>query len=160
MSDRVCIMHRGRIAQIGTPEELYDQPQSRYVADFIGRSNFLPARALGHDGGQLLAEGPGGLRFVARAGGRAAGDGAVTLSLRPEEVRVAREDAAGEGHEMRVTHRIFLGEHVEYHLRSAALDHLVAVVPRSEDIAGGMPGVGAAVRVAWRDGAALALAED
>ena len=158
MSDRVCIMHQGRIAQIGTPEELYDQPQNRYVADFIGRSNFIAARAMGRDGERLLAEGPGGLRFVARAGEKVADEG-VTLSLRPEEIRVA-PDGAGEGHEMRVTHRIFLGEHVEYHLRSAALDHLVAVVPRSTDIAEGTPGVGVAVRVSWRDGAALALAED
>ncbi|PTM94129.1 ABC transporter ATP-binding protein [Mycoplana dimorpha] len=160
MSDRVCIMHQGRIAQIGTPEELYDQPQNRYVADFIGRSNFIAARAVGRDGERLVAEGPGGLRFVARAAEKTAGEGTVTLSLRPEEIRVAPDGAAGEGHEMRVTHRIFLGEHVEYHLRSAALDHLIAVVPRSTDIAGGTPGVGVAVRVSWRDGAALALAED
>ncbi len=160
MSDRVCIMHQGRIAQIGAPEELYDQPQNRYVADFIGRSNFIAARAVGRDGERLLAEGPGGLRFVARAGEKAADEGAVTLSLRPEEIRVAPDGAAGEGHEMRVTHRIFLGEHVEYHLRSAALDHLIAVVPRSADIADGTPGVGVGVRVSWRDGAALALVED
>ncbi|MDR6755384.1 spermidine/putrescine transport system ATP-binding protein [Mycoplana sp. BE70] len=162
MSDRVCIMHQGRIAQIGTPEELYDQPQNRYVADFIGRSNFIAAHAVGRDGERLLAEGPGGLRFVARTSAMAAGNGerAVTLSLRPEEIRVAPDSATDDGHEMRVMHRIFLGEHVEYHLRSAALDHLVAVVPRSTDIAEGTPGVGVAVRVSWRDGAALALAED
>ncbi|MFD1326693.1 ABC transporter ATP-binding protein [Mycoplana ramosa] len=160
MSDRVCIMHRGRIAQIGTPEELYDQPQNRYVADFIGRSNFISARALGRDGERLVAEGPGGLRFVARAAEKTAGEGAVTLSLRPEEIRVAPDGVAAQGHEMQVMHRIFLGEHVEYHLRSKALDHLIAVVPRSTDIAEGTPGVGVTVRVSWRDGAALALAED
>jgi spermidine/putrescine transport system ATP-binding protein len=115
---------------------------------------------VGREGERLIAEGPGGLRFVARAGEKAAGEGGVMLSLRPEEIRIAPHGAAGEGHEMRVTHRIFLGEHVEYHLRSAALDHLIAVVPRSTDIAGGTPGVGVAVRVSWRDGAALALAED
>ncbi|WP_347266206.1 ABC transporter ATP-binding protein [Paracoccus sp. (in: a-proteobacteria)] len=157
MSDRVCIMHRGRIAQIGTPEELYDRPQSLYVADFIGRSNFIAARALGHSGGQVLAEGPGGLRFLARAGTGVAEGTAVTLSLRPEEIRVLPDGPDGEGHGMRVTHRIFLGEHVEYHLRSAAIEHLVAVVPRAADIAEGNPGAGTAVRVAWRDGAALVL---
>ncbi len=157
MSDRVCIMQQGKIAQIGTPEELYDRPKNRYVADFIGRSNFITARVAGRDGERLLAEGPGGLRFVARVGAEPAPEGAVTLSLRPEEIRIAPE--GGEGHAMRVTHRIFLGEHIEYHLRSEALDHLVAVAPRSAEVAGGAPDVGAAVRVAWRDGAALALAE-
>ena len=160
MSDRVCIMHQGRIAQIGTPEELYDQPSNRYVADFIGRSNFITARAVGRDGEQVLAEGPGGLRFVARSGKGMATGSAVTLSLRPEEIRILPKGGADGGHEMQVTHRIFLGEHVEYHLRSAALEHLIAVVPRSVNLIEGAPDVGMSVHASWRNGAALALAED
>src|SRR4030095_7321593 len=42
MSDRVALMRQGRIAQVGSPEELYDRPASRYVADFIGETNLLP----------------------------------------------------------------------------------------------------------------------
>lgn len=160
MSDRVCIMHRGKIAQIGTPEELYDLPESRYVADFIGRSNFISGRIVGRDGELVVAEGPGGLRFVARTSGQVTEDGVATLSLRPEEIRVSPSKADGGMHEMRITHRIFLGEHVEYHLRSDALEHLVAVVPRSADNAEGAPDVGLPVNVSWRDGAALALVGD
>ena len=41
MSDRICIMREGSIVQIGSPLELYDQPCNRYVADFVGKSNFF-----------------------------------------------------------------------------------------------------------------------
>ncbi len=44
MSDRIAIMNKGRIAQVGTPEEIYEHPRSRFVADFIGLSDFIPAR--------------------------------------------------------------------------------------------------------------------
>ena len=44
LSDRVAIMHRGRLEQVGTPEEIYAHPRSRFVAEFVGLSNFLPAR--------------------------------------------------------------------------------------------------------------------
>ena len=48
MSDRIAVMNEGRIAQIGTPEDLYDRPCDRFVASFIGESNFLPCIVRGH----------------------------------------------------------------------------------------------------------------
>ena len=45
MSDEVCIMREGKIVQAGSPRELYDEPVDRYVADFVGRSNFFAGRA-------------------------------------------------------------------------------------------------------------------
>jgi len=156
MSDRICIMGQGRIRQTGTPEDLYDRPQSRYVADFVGRSNFIQAVAVGRDGGHLAAT-AGGLSFRARGGEGIAPGEAVTLSLRPEEVRLA---PGGEGHEMEVTHRIFLGEHTEYHLHSPALGHLVAVMARAAEGGDGVLAPGARVMARWRDGAALALAAE
>ena len=44
MSDRICIMRSGRIVQVGSPQELYDRPRNRYVADFVGKSNFFEGR--------------------------------------------------------------------------------------------------------------------
>lgn len=159
MSDRVCIMNQGQIAQIGTPEDLYDRPQSRYVADFVGRSNFVRAKVAGMEGQHLRAEGPEGLSFLARSQGHLPVGKAITLSLRPEDVQLALPDSP-QAHAMRITHRIFLGEHTEYHLSSAAIDHLVAVVPRGADAALRDLTVGTTVAVRWRDGAPLALAED
>ncbi|MDQ2067470.1 ABC transporter ATP-binding protein [Xinfangfangia sp. CPCC 101601] len=152
MSDRICIMGQGRIVQTGTPEDLYDRPQSRYVADFVGRSNFIKAEVAGREG-DLLAAKAGGSVIKARGGEGLAQGSAVTLSLRPEEIRLA---PAGEGLPVTVTHRIFLGEHTEYHLQSKALGTLVAVVPRGSEAAGALA-PGAEVVAQWRDGAALAL---
>src|SRR5574341_419485 len=53
LSDRVAIMNRGRLEQLGTPEESYDQPQSRFVAEFIGLSNFLEGRIEAVDGATM-----------------------------------------------------------------------------------------------------------
>lgn len=153
MSDRIVIMDHGRIAQIGGPEELYDRPQSRYVADFVGRSNFIGATGRGREAEILVAE-AGGLIFHARGGEKIGPGSPVTLSLRPEEIRLA---PSGEGHRMVVTHRIFLGEHTEYHLTSGALPHLVAVVPRTAEAGSALLAPGAEVMASWRDGAALAL---
>jgi spermidine/putrescine transport system ATP-binding protein len=154
MSDRICIMDQGRIAQIATPEELYDRPQSRYVADFVGRSNFIPAKVTGHDGGLVVAEAAGALRVLARGDAALPPGAAITLSLRPEEITLA---TAQEGIEAEVTHRIFLGEHTEYHLKSPSLGTLVAVAPRASEARNGALAPGARVRLHWRDGAALAL---
>lgn len=159
MSDRVCIMNHGQIAQIGTPEDLYDRPQSRYVADFVGRSNFIPSRVAGMAAEHVRAEGPHGLVFIARTDNPLAAGTEVILSLRPEDIRIAARGSA-DGHPMRITHRIFLGEHTEYHLSSAAIDHLVAVVPRGADAARLDLTVGTEVVARWRDGGPLALTKD
>ncbi|WP_207101138.1 ABC transporter ATP-binding protein [Paracoccus shandongensis] len=159
MSDRVCIMNQGQIAQIGTPEDLYDRPQSRYVADFVGRSNFIPSRVVGMAGDRVRARGPQGLAFTARTPGPLAAGTEIVLSLRPEDVRIAPLGAP-DGHPMRITHRIFLGEHTEYHLSSVAIGHLVAVVPRGADAAAHDLEVGAEVAALWRDGGPLALTKD
>ncbi len=52
LSDRVAIMNRGRIQQVGTPEEIYEHPQSKFVADFIGLSAFIPVRVKGVEGNE------------------------------------------------------------------------------------------------------------
>ncbi len=50
MSDRIAVMNDGKVAQVGAPEDLYDRPSSRFVAGFIGESNFLPAVVCGVEG--------------------------------------------------------------------------------------------------------------
>ena len=90
VSDRIIVMDGGRIAQQGTPRELYERPASRFLADFIGDANLV-------DGD--LSAGPGGERFTAggvsvpvRADGVRAG--AATLAVRPQRLRPA---APGQG---------------------------------------------------------------
>ncbi len=85
MADRVAVFNNGRIAQVGTPEEIYQKPQTKFVADFVGSSNVLPPD------------------FVARHAGQKRWG-----SLRPEQIRVARA-ASGDGVAARVVSKHYLG---------------------------------------------------
>ncbi|MFV0475148.1 MAG: ABC transporter ATP-binding protein [Pikeienuella sp.] len=109
MSDRIAVMNAGRIQQVGTPDEIYFRPATRFVADFIGEMNFLDGRATAADtvaltdGGAPLALGPDA--------GLKPGEPA-TLAIRPEFCRVADEpDAARNRIAGRVRQRIFAGAH-------------------------------------------------
>ena len=84
MATRIAVLDQGRIEQLGTPQEIYRRPASRFVADFIGHANFLDV--IVEDGAAVLADGT----KVPCAGNRP--DGPATLMLRPEVLRLA--DAA------------------------------------------------------------------
>jgi len=95
MSDRIAVMSSGRILQIGSPTEIYEQPTSRFVADFIGETNFLAARC------EEVAEGQA--RFRLRSGDLVQGlaipgllSGAeVTLAIRPERLDLLADGQPG-----------------------------------------------------------------
>ena len=94
MSDRIAIMHDGQFEQIGSPEEIYEHPQTRFAAGFIGQTNLIEAKVVeaGADGLTLEYN---GVRFLARRAdfGAKAGD-EVALSLRTERVGFARKPIA------------------------------------------------------------------
>jgi len=89
LSDRVVVMHKGRIMQTGTPREVYAYPASRFVADFIGKANFLETRVVGKVSGNALELDILGSRITATAqkGSFRKGE-RVLLVLRPESVRL------------------------------------------------------------------------
>lgn len=124
MADRVVVMNRGRVEQIGTPREMYSTPNSAFVADFIGQANIIPLPFLRmEDGDMAVASLPGGGSLRARMirpGEADAGSG-LRLVLRPENVEVCANDAApaAEGMpslEAVVRAAIFVGRHIEYEL--------------------------------------------
>ncbi len=85
MSDRVAVMNHGRIEQAGSPSDLYDRPQNRFVAGFIGESNFLEGEVVGCAGREVAVEVAGG-RVTAVADRPPAVGAAVTLAVRPEKI--------------------------------------------------------------------------
>ena len=91
LSDRIAVMSRGRIEQLGAPREIYERPASRFVADFIGASTVLRGRAVARD---LVALAPGLTIRVAAGEALRAGE-EVELAIRPERVRLA--EGPGEG---------------------------------------------------------------
>ncbi|HRQ72809.1 MAG TPA: ABC transporter ATP-binding protein, partial [Phycisphaerales bacterium] len=95
MADRVAIMDAGRVVQLGAPADLYRRPRSRFVAEFLGETNFLEAEVLGVEGGLARLRTPAGelAAFIADDGPQAANDrpapaSHVTLSIRPEAIRL------------------------------------------------------------------------
>jgi spermidine/putrescine transport system ATP-binding protein len=118
MSDRVAVMERGRILQVGSPTDIYEHPVRRFVADFIGDTNFLEARVVAAEGGGIRVRLPSGAELPAR-GVNGATDGApVTLAIRPERVSFA---AAGAGAPLEGTVEtvVYFGTDTLFHLRLA-----------------------------------------
>ncbi|HEY4251106.1 MAG TPA: ABC transporter ATP-binding protein [Roseomonas sp.] len=93
LSDRIVVMNGGRIAQLGSPQDIYERPADPFVADFIGTTNFLPAKVAGPGAGTSVLELGDGQRIEVVAERPPAAGARVTLAFRPEQMRVA---AAGE----------------------------------------------------------------
>jgi len=93
MSDRIAVMHAGSIRQIGGPHEIYDHPAERFVADFIGDTNFLNAELIDVKGDVANVRLPSGKSVTARASEGIA-KGKVTLAIRPEHAQLTTPDDA------------------------------------------------------------------
>ncbi|MDT8391653.1 MAG: ABC transporter ATP-binding protein [Lentisphaeria bacterium] len=120
MADRMAVMKDGKIAQLGTPVELYDRPASRFVAEFIGEANFISGRlAAAEDGGAV--ETAAGMISVSSVGPDVAKPGApVTCCVRPERI-ILRPKGEG-GLPGIVTQRIYQGETVQYRVTLTSRD--------------------------------------
>src|SRR5438874_5317944 len=88
VADRMAVMERGRIVQVGTPAEIYEQPNSRYVADFVGDVNLLEARLASTSRDESLIEGNCGAALRIAQPVDAAPGTTVWVALRPEKVRI------------------------------------------------------------------------
>jgi iron(III) transport system ATP-binding protein len=108
VSDRVIVMDGGKIAQEGTPQELYEAPRSRFLADFIGDANLVDGDVAADGGSPVFAA--GGVRVPVAPGG--VPPGPATLAVRPHQLRLV---AAGQGLLDGVCKRVsYLGSRVEY----------------------------------------------
>lgn len=128
LADRVAVLHRGRLEQMGTPEELYDAPASPFVAGFIGRATAIDVEV--RDGGPrptaILPDGSAvGLASPVAAAGPA------TLCLRPEALRFAAGGRAGSG---RVTYRRFQGSRALYTVTWGGVSVEVEADPREAQV--------------------------
>jgi iron(III) transport system ATP-binding protein len=111
VSDRIIVMADGRIAQAGTPVELYEQPASRFVADFIGDANLIDAELVEERGARALVRlGPLELDLPRRG----ARKGPVTLAVRSESVTLHAARPERPALSARVTKASYLGRHREY----------------------------------------------
>ena len=162
MSDRIAVMQNGHVLQEGSPREIYEHPATRFVADFIGLTNFLDGEVIERRSDGVLVRTKDSLD-VWCTGQAATGDGiggAVTVAVRPEKIDISSEAPADTVNSWRgrVLAGTFLGESTEYRVR---LDAGPELVVRRQNIglngnnAAAVPG--AFVYVAWAPGVSLVL---
>lgn len=117
MSDRIAVMNAGRILQIGGPRDIYDHPAERFVADFIGDTNFIDAEIATVNGETAEVRLPSGRTIAARLpeGAAAAGalSGAVTLAVRPEHATLSGDDGLLGG---QLANIVYFGTDTHYHV--------------------------------------------
>jgi putative spermidine/putrescine transport system ATP-binding protein len=149
LSDRIAVMNRGRIEQLGTPREIYEQPRTSFVADFIGEINRIAAQVVGIDDGYAtLKSADAGFDLRAPSRDQLAPGDAVTVVVRPEKVVVGVE--AGQPGVNRfhgvVVSRTYEGPYMRYHLNvdGASVTAEVPNLPDRESVA-----EGATVAAGW-----------
>ena len=117
MSDRIAVMEAGRILQVGTPRQIYNHPVERFVADFIGSTNFLSVDVVSVDDVDAVLRLSSGKEITSVLPKGMAPEASVTAVVRPEYARVHAEgEAAGDlsGH---LENIVYFGTDTHYHVR-------------------------------------------
>ncbi len=148
MSDRIAVMDRGRVLQVGTPRDIYDHPRNRFVANFIGDTNFLSGRIVKAESGRATVKLVSGATITAHLGDRSGRSGEATIVVRPEHARIV---APGNGAVLtgRVATVVYFGTDTHYHL---ALDDGSPFTIRHQNAGG--------AAAAWTEGAPAGVAFD
>lgn len=116
LSDRIAIMNRGKLAQLGTPEEIYERPHSKFVADFIGLANFLPAQIKTlHDTRADVTVNNKTLTVAYLPSTTTVPPSLIFI--RPSDVRIVDDDVDENTLEGQVTKATYLGEKFDYRVR-------------------------------------------
>jgi ABC-type Fe3+/spermidine/putrescine transport system ATPase subunit len=130
ISDRIAVMKKGRILQVGTPYELYMNPQQIFVANFIGESNFVEGRVTGVKGDVATVRLRGDLEVSAKKNKVAQIDKRVVLAVRPEAFEIAKEGKNLVNGLNGVIEKVrFEGTDIRYEIRLANDDSIVVVRP-------------------------------
>ena len=155
MADRMAVMDKGRIIQVGTPAETYEAPNSKFIADFIGSVNLFEGEVIKAANGNVEIAGKAGLTIKAGNGGDAAKGNNVWFGIRPEKMRISAakpKDSATNAVEGEVWDIAYLGDMTTYHVKLA--DGMVAKVASIN--ASRM----AAEQLTWGDRAWISFAPD
>ena len=113
MSDRIAVMNEGRILQISGPKEIYDHPAERFVADFIGDTNFISAEIQSINGDMAQVKLASGKTIAARTVDGGATTGAVTLAVRPEHASLKTSGGTIKGTLQNI---VYFGTDTHYHV--------------------------------------------
>jgi len=158
LSDRIAVMHEGKIEQIGSPNQIYEQPRTPFVADFIGDTNLFKGRVVGADTEAVQVETETGLKVIARLAEfeNSTVTGPVVLSIRPEKVQVSlyTPSVSHNCFEGRLKHVMYLGTHVHYVVELLSGDRVTVMQPNT---VGALPDSETPIYVYWTASDCLAL---
>ena len=123
ISDRIVIMKDGHLIQVGTPEEIYEYPNCRFVANFIGKANFLPCNYVSGNGKRAVVR-VFGREFTAPDAGPVEHSNLdeCCMAFRPESVKMSRN---GDGFDAIVTRKVYFGAKIEYEAKIG--DHIITI---------------------------------
>lgn len=158
MSDRIAVMDNGEVLQVGDPVTVYEKPATRFVADFIGESNFLQGTvaSIAGDKVQVIV---GGNRVYAEANGTPLSEGTrVTLTVRPERLMMAHpQEVNGSSLAGVVSDTVYIGTDTRFIVDLASGERVIARLQNIEGKGRGEFQVGDQVKVYWayRDARAL-----
>jgi spermidine/putrescine transport system ATP-binding protein len=157
MSDRIAVMDLGHVLQVGTPGEIYENPATRFVADFIGETNLMEGQVIRRDG-QTACVAVGGLEFWAYADAGIPGTGVATVAVRPEKISLSREKQPVPNSFMGTVEIVtYIGKESDYRVR---LEDAAVIRVRVQNQAPGLSPVvsrGQSIWVSWPEDAARVL---
>lgn len=157
MSDRIAVMHEGKISQVGSPREIYEQPQNRFVTEFIGESNVLSCNVLEYDGETATVD-VGGVSLKSSVSHAVSKGDAGVLALRPEAVFVdcKKNDAGWNCIKLPVKSVTFQGALVRFEFELGG-QPLIAETPNHVNTPNA--GVGDELNISWKNEAGRFLTD-
>jgi ABC-type Fe3+/spermidine/putrescine transport system ATPase subunit len=159
MADRAAVMDHGVVRQIAAPAELYEHPNSRFVADFIGKVNMLEAKVAGQQSGDLLVEVAGMGRVAVPHQGAAAGG--IGIAVRPEKT-ILSADQPAEGTialKGKVSDVAYYGNESQVLLDTEAGVQFISTVQNDERHVGVSAAIGDDMWISWMPANTLVLTE-
>ena len=148
MSDRIAVMNKGRIEQIGDPEEVYDRPTTTFVAGFIGVSNLMPA-TVRKTGAQGEVELDSGVQVSTDVDGFKPGERCHAV-VRPEKLAIDSENRGQPSVEGLVESSIYLGTSTQVIVQLQGDVRMTVLVPNTDEAGRQrLPGGGANVKLSW-----------
>ncbi len=151
MSDRIAVMNRGRLEQVGTPEEVYNHPETKFVADFIGESNIIEGYIENMTDDSIEVTMESGKAIIRETGYRM--EEMVYLCIRPENLKISTEAKEGFRFRGQVKEHIFIGSTNKTMIEMPNGQMLKSVTPAEDEL---IP-VGTAVNVFWNPGKAVVM---
>jgi len=132
VADRICVMNLGRLEQVGTPDEIYERPRTRFVSEFIGKTNLLSGTL---QEGERVSLGNGLAVRVGSQGKFSAGE-KVSICVRPHDLQLEREESKAREYAQSgfnlfsgtLSRRIYFGDAVDYLVDLAGADFSLRVI--------------------------------